>query len=134
MGSRVYRERISTDNLKIAGSCSRRPRVFQTMSTASYQGLAGHPPTMNWFLINKVLPRGGLEEGRQRVGDDQRLESVFFLVTFFLQKNDSPGKVLERRRLEEARQHSRTRWAGGLKRQRQGGAASGAAFHKIYWN
>ena len=134
MGSRVYRERISTDNLKIAGSCSRRPRVFQTMSTASYQGLAGHPPTMNWFLINKVLPRRELGKGIQRVGDDQRLESVFFLVTFFLEKNDLPGKVLEHRRLEEARQHSRPRCTGGSKRRRQGGTASGATFHKIHWN
>ena len=41
---------------------------------------------MNWFLINKVLPRRELGEGIQRVGDDQRLESVFFLVTFFFKK------------------------------------------------
>ena len=86
---------------------------------------------MNWFLLNKVLPRRELGERIQRVGDDQRLES-FFLVTFFLQKNDSPGKVLERRRLEEARHHSRPRCTGGSKRQRQGGTASGATSHKIH--
>ena len=40
---------------------------------------------MNWFLLNKELPRRELGEGIQRVGDDMRLES-FFLVTFFLQK------------------------------------------------
>ena len=88
---------------------------------------------MNWFLLNKVLPRRELGERIQRVGDDQRLESFFF-VTFFLQKNDSPGKVLERRRLEEARHHSRPRCTGGSKRQRQGGTASGATSHKIHWN
>ena len=41
---------------------------------------------MNWFLLNKVLPRRELGERIQRVGDDQRLESVFFLVTFFFKK------------------------------------------------
>ena len=79
-----------------------------------------------------MLPRRELGVGIQRVGDDQRLESVFFLVIFFLQKNYSPGKVLERRRLEEARQDSRPRCTGGLKRPRQGGTASGATFPKIH--
>ena len=112
----------------------KKPHNYMFANVWFFPHMCGKSHRPAYFPLSYRCPRGGLGEGRQRVGDDQRLESVFSLVTFFLQKNDSPGKVLERRRLEEARQHSRPRWAGGLKRQRQGGAASGATFHKIYWN
>ena len=46
-----------------------------------------HPPTMNWLLINKVLPRRELGDGIQRVGDDQRLESFFLGYFFFFKKS-----------------------------------------------